>query len=90
MVTKVLFNATTLFDIKPYSYQLEILEKLQTERLVHNRTKNLVVAAMEQVKQLFPHLISTTFTEKIQLLNYYLLLTGKKYCNKQEPLFRVY
>ncbi len=43
--TKSSFNATTLFDIKPYSYQLEILEKLQTERLVHNRTKNLVVAA---------------------------------------------
>ncbi|GAA4824167.1 type III restriction-modification system restriction subunit Res [Marinicella pacifica] len=43
--SKSSFNATTLFDIKPYSYQLEILEKLQTERLVHNRTKNLVVAA---------------------------------------------
>lgn len=43
--SKAQFNSTTLFDIKPYSYQLEILEKLQTERLVHNRTKNLVVAA---------------------------------------------
>lgn len=39
------FNTTTLFDIQPYSYQIEILEKLQTERLIHKRYKNLVVAA---------------------------------------------
>ena len=33
------------FDIKPYHYQAEILEKLQVERTVHGSTKNLVVAA---------------------------------------------
>ncbi|MFD3156788.1 DUF3427 domain-containing protein [Haloimpatiens sp. FM7330] len=33
------------FDIKPYFYQKEILDKLQVERKVHNRYKNLVVAA---------------------------------------------
>ncbi|MFC4263101.1 DUF3427 domain-containing protein [Ferruginibacter yonginensis] len=33
------------FDIKPYSYQEEILEKLQVERSVHHRFRNLVVAA---------------------------------------------
>ena len=33
------------FDIIPYSYQEEILEKLQAEREVHNRYKNLIVAA---------------------------------------------
>ncbi|WP_297086093.1 DEAD/DEAH box helicase [uncultured Draconibacterium sp.] len=33
------------FDIKPFPYQEEILEKLEAERLVHNRFKNLVVAA---------------------------------------------
>ncbi len=43
--SKSSFNATTLFDIKPYNYQLEILEKLQTERIVHKRFNNLVVAA---------------------------------------------
>jgi len=33
------------FDIKPYYYQQEILDKLQAEREVHNSFKNLVVAA---------------------------------------------
>ncbi|WP_458413802.1 DUF3427 domain-containing protein [Schinkia sp. CFF1] len=34
-----------LFDIKPYFYQKEILEKLQVEREVFGRMKNLLVAA---------------------------------------------
>lgn len=33
------------FDIKPHSHQLTILEKLQVERNLHNRYRNLVVAA---------------------------------------------
>jgi len=36
---------TAYFDIKPYPYQKEILEKLDVERMVHNRYKNLLVAA---------------------------------------------
>jgi superfamily II DNA or RNA helicase len=36
---------TSFFDLKPFPYQEEILEKLQSERLVHNRFRNLVVAA---------------------------------------------
>lgn len=34
-----------LFDIQPYYYQKEILEKLEVEREVFGRNKNLVVAA---------------------------------------------
>jgi superfamily II DNA or RNA helicase len=33
------------FDIKPFHYQNEILEKLEVERTVHNRYRNLIVAA---------------------------------------------
>ena len=33
------------FDIRPYSYQKEILEKLQVERKIHNKYRNLVIAA---------------------------------------------
>ena len=33
------------FDLKPHSHQQAILEKLQVERDVHNRHRNLVVAA---------------------------------------------
>ncbi|MGH4121263.1 DUF3427 domain-containing protein [Clostridium sp.] len=34
-----------MFDIKPYYYQKEILEKLKAERTLFNRYKNLIVAA---------------------------------------------
>ncbi|AMR31177.1 restriction endonuclease subunit R [Mucilaginibacter sp. PAMC 26640] len=36
---------TTFFDLKPFPYQDEILERLQSERIVHERCKNLIVAA---------------------------------------------
>jgi len=36
---------TTFFELKPYSYQEEILSKLRAEREIHNRNKNLLVAA---------------------------------------------
>ncbi len=33
------------FDITPFYYQKEILERLQAERTIHNHNKNLIVAA---------------------------------------------
>ena len=36
---------SSFFDLKPFHYQQEILEKLKSERVVHNRFRNLVVAA---------------------------------------------
>ncbi|MCB0398465.1 MAG: DUF3427 domain-containing protein [Winogradskyella sp.] len=36
---------TAFFDIKPFPYQKEVLEKLEVERETHNHYKNLVVAA---------------------------------------------
>jgi superfamily II DNA or RNA helicase len=38
-------NPASFFDVKPYPFQNEILEKLEVERSVHNRFRNLVVAA---------------------------------------------
>lgn len=38
-------SRSALFDIKPYHYQKEVLEKLSTERDVHGKYKNLIVAA---------------------------------------------
>ena len=35
----------SFFDIKPYPFQAEILEKLEVERRVHDRNRNLIVAA---------------------------------------------
>lgn len=39
------YNFAAYFDIKPFPFQEEILEKLETERKVHNRYRNLIVAA---------------------------------------------
>ncbi len=38
-------DAITYFDLRPYPFQQEILERLQAERTVHHRFRNLVVAA---------------------------------------------
>ncbi|WP_339813801.1 DUF3427 domain-containing protein [uncultured Imperialibacter sp.] len=38
-------NSLTFFDIKPFPFQEEILERLETERAIHGRRKNLIVAA---------------------------------------------
>jgi superfamily II DNA or RNA helicase len=38
-------DASSYFEIKPFQFQEEILEKLETERTIHKRYKNLLVAA---------------------------------------------
>jgi len=38
-------SSSMFFDIKPFPFQKEILEKLDVERNVHKRFKNLIVAA---------------------------------------------
>lgn len=38
-------NVICPFEIRPFPYQQEILDELQSERKIHNRYKNLVVAA---------------------------------------------
>ncbi len=40
-------NAVYTMDIAPYSYQQEILDKLEAERAVRGYTRNLVVAALD-------------------------------------------
>lgn len=38
-------NPAAYFDLKPHPFQYELLEKLEVERSVHNRYRNLLVAA---------------------------------------------
>lgn len=42
---KATLEVVRFFDLKPYHYQSEILEKLKVERTVHNSARNLIVAA---------------------------------------------
>jgi superfamily II DNA or RNA helicase len=44
-IPQISLNNTAYFDIKPYQYQNEILEKLDVERNIHSRFRNLLVAA---------------------------------------------
>jgi superfamily II DNA or RNA helicase len=44
-IAKEYVNTTAYFDLKPHNYQSEILEKLEVERNVHQRFRNLIVAA---------------------------------------------
>jgi HKD family nuclease len=55
---------TTFFDLKPFPYQEEILENLNSERLVHNRYKNLVVAATGTGKTVISSFDYKKFKEK--------------------------
>ena len=45
LTTTGVVNPASFFDVKPYSFQNEILEKLEVERSIHNRFRNLIVAA---------------------------------------------
>ena len=38
-------SITSFFELRPYPYQEEILSKLESERVIHQRNKNLLVAA---------------------------------------------
>lgn len=63
-------NLTSYFDLKPFPFQEEILEKLQTERLLHHRFKNLIVAATGTGKTIisafdFKHFISKNPSAKL-------------------------
>lgn len=40
-----ILTSNIFFDLKPYSYQKEILEDLETERVIYDSYKNLIVAA---------------------------------------------
>lgn len=42
---KATLEVVRFFDLKPYHYQSEILEKLKVERTVHDSNRNLIVAA---------------------------------------------
>jgi superfamily II DNA or RNA helicase len=55
---------TNFFDLKPFPYQEEILEKLQSERVVHYRCKNLVVAATGTGKTVVSSFDYKTFKDK--------------------------
>lgn len=57
-------NTEYFFDIKPYSHQEEILEELRVERSLHQRYRNLVVAATGTGKTLISAFDFSRFLQK--------------------------
>ena len=53
------------FDIRPYAYQKEILEKLQVERKIFNKNRNLVIAATGVGKTVISAFDYRDFVKKI-------------------------
>jgi len=45
IATVGVMNPAVFFDLKPFPFQNEIIEKLEVERSVHSRYRNLIVAA---------------------------------------------
>jgi superfamily II DNA or RNA helicase len=63
-------NSISYFDLRPFPFQEEILEKLETERQLHNRYKNLIVAATGTGKTVisafdFKHFIAKNSNAKL-------------------------
>jgi superfamily II DNA or RNA helicase len=56
-------GVTTFFDLSPFQYQQEILNKLESERVIHGRKRNLVVAATGTGKTVVSAFDYKTFKE---------------------------
>ncbi len=57
-------SSPAFFDLRPYPFQQEILEKLRVERGVHGRFRNLVVAATGTGKTMISAFDFRSFLEK--------------------------
>ena len=80
--------ATTFFDIKPYPYQKEILEKLEVERTVHNRNRNLVVAATGTGKTIISAFDYKQFKEKNKSAKFLFLAHRKEILEQSQSAFQ--
>lgn len=58
-------SSAAYFDIKPFPFQEEILEKLAVERIVHHRYRNLIVAATGTGKTVISAFDFKNFTKQI-------------------------
>jgi superfamily II DNA or RNA helicase/HKD family nuclease len=57
-------STASFFDITPFPYQKEVLEKLEAERVLHKRFKNLVVAATGTGKTVISAFDYKTFVQR--------------------------
>ena len=79
---------TTFFDLKPYPFQEEILGKLKSERVIHNRFKNLLVAATGTGKTLISAFDYKRFKDQNQSAKLLFLAHRKELLTQARESFR--
>ena len=78
----------TFFDLKPHPFQEEILEKLEVEREIHGRYKNLVVAATGTGKTMISAFDFKRFREKQPNARILFLAHRKEILEQSQDTFR--
>ncbi|MBZ9631298.1 DUF3427 domain-containing protein [Salegentibacter sp. LM13S] len=79
---------STFFDLKPYPYQEEILSKLQAEREIHNRNKNLLVAATGTGKTVISAFDFKRFKDKKPNANFLFVAHRKEILQQAQATFQ--
>jgi len=79
---------STFFDLKPFPYQEEILEKLKSERIIHNRYKNLVVAATGTGKTVISSFDYKNFKDNHQRARLLFVAHRKEILEQAQTTFR--
>lgn len=78
----------TFFDIRPYPFQQEILERLEVERTVHDRHANLVVAATGTGKTIVAALDYRRLCEQYGTLRLLFVAHRKEILKQSRAAFR--
>lgn len=86
--TYQLSGMTTFFDLKPYPFQEEILGKLKSERVTHNRFKNLLVAATGTGKTLISAFDYKRFKDQNQYAKLLFVAHRKELLTQARDSFR--
>jgi len=79
---------TTFFDLSPFPYQEEILNNLESERIVHERFKNLLVAATGTGKTVISAFDYKRFKDKNPRARLLFLAHKKEILTQAQETFR--
>lgn len=79
---------SNFFDVKPYPFQAEILEKLEVERAVHQRFRNLVVAATGTGKTVISAFDYKKFSDRFKPAKLLFLAHRKEILEQAAATFR--
>ncbi|MBD1390134.1 DUF3427 domain-containing protein [Neiella sp. HB171785] len=82
-------NSTHFFDISPFPHQSEILEQLAVERSVHQRFRNLVVAATGTGKTLISAFDFARFVKEIPQAKFLFVAHREEILKQARAAYRV-